>query len=153
MAPKRIFTDDERHQRKLAANAKYKAANWEKIQVSRAERYKANPEVNKAWRQANPEKCRAASKRYRAEHPERFRAIVRKSRYGITQEQWDAMFAAQGSCCSICRRPEPRPWWHTDHCHGTNTVRGILCHHCNLMLGNAKDSVETLRAAIQYLTK
>lgn len=34
-----------------------------------------------------------------------------------------------------------------------NCVRGILCRHCNVMLGNARDSVETLRAGIDYLLR
>ncbi|MFF7882932.1 endonuclease domain-containing protein [Streptomyces sp. NPDC020794] len=40
-----------------------------------------------------------------------------------------------------------------DHCHGTGVVRGALCQACNFMLGNARDSVETLLAAVKYLTK
>lgn len=38
-----------------------------------------------------------------------------------------------------------------DHCHKTKRVRGIICHHCNLVLGHARDSVEVLSAAIAYL--
>lgn len=43
--------------------------------------------------------------------------------------------------------------WHTDHIHGTKIVRGILCHHCNLMLGNAKDDPQRLLAGVAYLAK
>lgn len=73
--------------------------------------------------------------------------------YGITQDERDEMFVAQGSCCKICKSKEHGGrGWHTDHIHGTKTVRGILCHHCNLALGNVKDNVEILRALIEYLT-
>lgn len=38
-----------------------------------------------------------------------------------------------------------------DHSHSTNTVRGILCQHCNNMLGMAKDRHEIFERAIAYL--
>jgi hypothetical protein len=33
----------------------------------------------------------------------------------------------------------------------TGKVRGLLCLHCNIMIGMAKENQETLKAAIQYL--
>jgi len=38
-----------------------------------------------------------------------------------------------------------------DHCHESLKVRGLLCWHCNIGLGKFFDSVERLRAAIEYL--
>lgn len=38
-----------------------------------------------------------------------------------------------------------------DHCHATGNVRGLLCMACNSMLGYAKDNIQTLSSAIQYL--
>lgn len=71
----------------------------------------------------------------------------------MTAEQWDAMFEGQGRACRICRASEPggRGVWHTDHCHTTRKVRGILCHYCNVGLGNFKDDPALLGAAIGYL--
>lgn len=40
---------------------------------------------------------------------------------------------------------------HVDHDHETGLIRGLLCHHCNTLLGHAKDSVDVLEAAIVYL--
>jgi hypothetical protein len=31
-------------------------------------------------------------------------------------------------------------------------VRGILCHHCNAMLGHARDDGSLMRAAADYLS-
>lgn len=42
---------------------------------------------------------------------------------------------------------------HVDHDHNTGQLRDLLCHHCNLLLGNAKDSVERLRQGIAYLER
>lgn len=40
-----------------------------------------------------------------------------------------------------------------DHCHKTGIVRGLLCGHCNLTLGHAKDNPETLRRLMAYLER
>ena len=40
-----------------------------------------------------------------------------------------------------------------DHCHKTNKIRGLLCHHCNIGLGNFNDNVVNLQLAIKYLEK
>jgi hypothetical protein len=81
----------------------------------------------------------------------RFRANL-IAKYGLTMEAYEAMLAAQGGACAICRRTEPTgKGWHIDHCHTTNRVRAILCHHCNLMLGHALDEPALLRAAANYL--
>jgi len=75
-------------------------------------------------------------------------------RYGLTAEQWDAMFEAQGRCCAVCKRTETKSWgWHTDHSHRTKVVRGILCDGCNRALGAVDDSIETLIALIEYLQR
>jgi hypothetical protein len=74
-----------------------------------------------------------------------------KVHYGFTVEQIDEM-AKQG--CAICGTTEwmgrhKRP--HVDHDHATNRVRGLLCHHCNMALGQFHDDPAILRAAIRYL--
>ena len=38
-----------------------------------------------------------------------------------------------------------------DHCHKTGIVRGLICSHCNSVLGYAKDNIQTLKNAIDYL--
>ena len=38
-----------------------------------------------------------------------------------------------------------------DHNHKTGKVRGIICGACNMMLGSARDSIETLLNAAEYL--
>jgi hypothetical protein len=78
---------------------------------------------------------------------------MRQRAYGITPAEFDALFEAQGRRCAICRGDEPRgKGWHLDHDHATNGHRGILCHPCNVGLGNFADDPERLRAAVAYLT-
>jgi len=38
-----------------------------------------------------------------------------------------------------------------DHDHKTGEIRGVLCHPCNLVIGNAKDSIAVLEKAVSYL--
>jgi hypothetical protein len=77
-----------------------------------------------------------------------------KRSYGISLLQYKEMLSSQGGKCLICESTTP---YHNsgqfvvDHCHSTGIIRGLLCHHCNLLLGHAKDSIVTLQAAINYL--
>lgn len=76
--------------------------------------------------------------------------------YGITVEEFDALLAAQDGKCAICGVSEfpgrgNRP--HVDHCHTTGAVRGILCHFCNLGLGNFRDRPDLLESAAAYLRR
>lgn len=87
------------------------------------------------------------------------RAAVRRStlplRYGIDESAYIALIDSQAGRCALCRvgldgvSKVTTP--HVDHCHATGKVRGILCHHCNVLLGHAKDSADLLQSAINYL--
>lgn len=77
--------------------------------------------------------------------------------YNMTFPQRERMLADQGGGCKICRTPLSHFKGTTaqaafvDHCHDTDTVRGILCSHCNRMLGAARDCTTVLRLAAEYL--
>lgn len=78
----------------------------------------------------------------------------RKREYGLDKKTWSDLFISQDSCCAICGITESNDRngeWHTDHCHKTDIVRGILCKNCNCLLGFAKDNIKTLEKAIEYL--
>ena len=71
-----------------------------------------------------------------------------KYRYGIGADEFDELVRGQGGVCAICGRPDPE---HVDHSHETGAVRGILCFNCNGGLGQFRDSVDALLAAVAYL--
>ena len=81
------------------------------------------------------------------------RATRLRYKYGIEPNDLLRIMVAQGCDCAICRTPDPdhRYGWAVDHDHTTGRVRGVLCQRCNLGIGNFRESVETLRAAIHYL--
>lgn len=78
---------------------------------------------------------------------------MREYLYGLTPDQFATMLADQEGRCAICRADSPggKGGWHVDHDHQTGTVRGLLCHGCNLGLGNFVDDPGRLRAAADYL--
>ena len=79
-----------------------------------------------------------------------------KTTFGLTLEDYETMLAAQDGKCAICGTLDPgrgSPYFHVDHCHATNTVRGLLCNGCNLGLGHFKDDTDRLNMAIAYLGK
>ena len=55
--------------------------------------------------------------------------------------------------CAICKKPSSFNGVSlvVDHCHKTGTIRGLLCHMCNLMLGNASDDIKILLNGVTYL--
>jgi len=76
-------------------------------------------------------------------------------KYKITEQRYFEILEKQMGLCAICRSDSPRRRgsknFTVDHNHTTMEVRGLLCHHCNVMIGLAKDSIEVLETAIKYL--
>lgn len=111
-------------------------------------------EYARAYRAAHPEKAKAACKKSRDKKPEKARAINLMRNYGITLDQYDLMLASQEGRCAICRSGNPRgngKHFAVDHCHSTGKVRGLLCAHCNTVLGKMNDNPDTLLRAVEYL--
>jgi hypothetical protein len=105
-------------------------------------------------------KCEAPRfKKYREDNKEKVNNSRlkwnRKKSYNFPPELFEARFDEQGKICAICKSPNAggRGAFHADHNHETNQPRGILCHNCNVALGNFKDDPELLKAAIEYLQK
>lgn len=97
---------------------------------------------------------RAANRNKVLESNRRSERHRRLKRYGLTYNQYQELLTAQDHACAICKTKDSGSRdWHVDHCHTTGIVRGILCHHCNLMLGNARDNIKILDAGIKYLEK
>lgn len=72
--------------------------------------------------------------------------------YGLTLEQYEALYEAQGGVCYICRRATGRTRrLAVDHDHATGYVRGLLCKPCNSMLAHLRDDYEAAARAADYL--
>lgn len=73
--------------------------------------------------------------------------------YGITGEEYQAIYEAQGGKCYICQRATgAKRKLAVDHDHDTGYVRGLLCKMCNYrVLGHLRDDTESLQRAIDYI--
>jgi len=88
-------------------------------------------------------------------HRKRASACAFKKAYGITLEDKEAMFVAQGRVCACCGSSDPLDvrGWHYDHDHDTKKGRGVTCGPCNMTLGVAKESIHRLECCAVYLRK
>lgn len=75
----------------------------------------------------------------------------RNHAHKVTPQEYNRLLKKQQGVCKICKLPPGRRRLHADHCHATGRVRGLLCHNCNLGLGNFRDDPTLLRSAIRYL--
>lgn len=122
------------------------------------EHYKQNKEKynakSKAWREANPEKAKENRKRNYEINKERDLTYSTKynrlKRTGVTDEKYQIQLEKQQGLCAICKGTCTKALA-ADHCHNTNTFRGLLCNNCNRGLGHFKDNPQLLIQAIKYL--
>lgn len=102
----------------------------------------SRPDGRQAW-------CRACQ-----------RARARERRYGVGADEYARMLAAQDGKCAICGATERRvgpdgevTTLCVDHDHKTGAVRALLCHGCNVALGQFDDDPERLEAAAAYVRR
>jgi excisionase family DNA binding protein len=107
-------------------------------------------------------KCNECRKKeYREKYainPQYGKALSRKLKYGISQEEYDQMFTAQSGLCASCGQPETTmrrsgtlDTLSVDHCHTTGAVRGLLCANCNRALGLLHENPEKIKALLRYV--
>lgn len=119
--------------------------------------------INADWCEKNPDKVKLYRERRKAKvrndplEQERVKLQKRKyalkQRFGITLDDYNALFKEQNGQCAICKRKPTARGLHLDHCHSTNKVRGFLCHQCNWYLGTLECDPANLMRLISYLHK
>ncbi|WP_097327231.1 endonuclease VII domain-containing protein [Paractinoplanes atraurantiacus] len=84
----------------------------------------------------------------------------RITKFGVTAEKYEEMLEAQNGLCALCLEPPGLRPMSVDHDHRCcpdrdrtcgDCVRGLLCHRCNLGLGQLRDRVDNFQRAIAYL--
>lgn len=153
----------QKNREKQLAAEKERRQNDPEFRMAKAERSSVHYRMNKErilkrqadWYRTNNAAIRVERAAYRAANKHKLRRDSLRWHYNLTPEEWEEIFNKQGRRCAICRcekNDDKRGRnFHTDHCHATGKVRGILCVKCNLLVGAARDSTANLRAAIRYL--
>lgn len=127
------YSTEESRKRVKAWNRKWYKKN----------RAHANKMANK-WRSDNREHYRKWQSEYGKANRRKFREYNLKRNYGITVDDYEQMLKDQDGHCACCTSTKGcgrTNALHVDHCHLSNTVRGLLCADCNLMIGKLRDSV------------
>lgn len=164
-------------------------AHPEKQEEARRQWREANPEkrreIERAWVEANPEKVAEKARRYREANRARMQEMDRAkrekrsplelaqiarrhalARFGLTEQTFDEILAAQGGACAICGTTEPggpHKQWNMDHDHACpvcggkkgcpDCFRALLCARCNMGIGTLRDDPEIMRAAADYVER
>lgn len=86
-----------------------------------------------------------------------YEQVLRRD-YGITLADYNVLLRSQAHRCAICRRPESIRYksgelrrLSVDHDHASGSVRGLLCHRCNILVWAFEDNHTTLSAIAAYL--
>jgi hypothetical protein len=116
----------------------------------RKAKYAENPKPYiarvKKWQQENVERLNAYRRDYR-QRPDRQRADRNgylRRKYGITIEDFEAMFEAQGGVCTICGKPRSEErTLHIDHDHETGEIRGLLCFRSTTRSATSKTNTNS----------
>ena len=158
----------------------YRRLNREHVNALARKRRALDPEKDRIrhreYHKLNREKERIRHKKYRTENKEKIHqrhlkrmvtdvkyknrriAISRKCNTGWATNEFEAAWEAQKGLCSICKRKLSKTGRSinsvcADHNHKTKKIRGLLCIKCNLLIGNARENIDTLKNAIKYLRK
>lgn len=76
-----------------------------------------------------------------------------KSKFGMTEDDYNCLLSAQDGTCAVCKNPPKKRRLAVDHDHKTGKVRGLLCFRCNYGIGFWHDRADLLHAASIYLKR
>jgi len=125
---------------------------------------KSRAEYQREWQRKNKHRTRVYRNRWISKNKKKNHAIQERWRKSKrckllvkarllrkifwTLERFQDTLKKQHNRCAICNR---RVTLCADHNHSKKIPRGLLCSNCNLLLGNAKESIKILKRAICYL--
>ena len=101
--------------------------------------------------------CKSCRNQYQKEWVKRKGGAMyhRTVRYGMSPNEYEELLEEQLNRCACCGSSDPKrkAGFVIDHDHQTGQVRGLLCHSCNIGIGQLGDSISGLTQALNYLRK
>jgi hypothetical protein len=79
---------------------------------------------------------------------EQNREYKRRTRYGLSPEEYTGIRSGQYGNCAICFRSADLV---VDHCHSSLEVRGLLCGKCNTAIAYLQDNPAVILNAARYV--
>lgn len=151
---KPIYTPEEAKKRAAESSKRSISKNREYYRTWQAKHYEEHRDKIRARHAAEYQRNKAARKAYRDGRKTETRYYWMQRKFGLSREAYDALLAATGGLCPICRKPfgfgrSDRP--SVDHCHTTGKIRGILCGRCNLAMGMFDDDPQKLARTIAWI--
>lgn len=135
---------------------------------------KNKPESMRAYRAAREAESPGYHATYQREwkarkrdHDPDFLKKYSRRQHGISDEQWKALYDAQGGACAICQQSETMKLRGRvkdlciDHDHNCCSgqfscgacVRGLLCHKCNTFIGGIESNSGRFSEAMKYIAR
>lgn len=148
------LSDDEKRAYQRDAQRRYRANHTPEKKAEIAQK-------KREYRTKNLDRIKAYSKAYDATHTRRRRKYetnrvsLLRWKYDLNVDQVEFLTAVNDEKCWVCDRPAGNRKLCIDHVATEEgpEVRGILCWHCNVVLGLVKDSPEILTLLSLYLTR
>lgn len=154
---RRKSRDTDAYRARETARAKLAYAKDPEKHRGNTRRYREKNRDNPIYLEAR----RATTRKWHRANPRKVKDGQLRAKYGITIDQYEAMFAAQGGACAICGETslgldahgKRMTHFPVDHDSETGIVRGLLCGRCNVGIGQFRHRSHLLRSAIRYLSR
>ena len=102
----------------------------------------------------NSEDLKSNARRHKASHPNQYKNFAF---HNISQDNYNLLLQKHDGLCWICKDKQAICIDHDHSCCDSKSrscgkcIRGVLCNGCNFMIGLARDDVQVLKSAIEYL--
>lgn len=130
-----------------------------KIRCAKCRRWKERKFYNNSTKRVVQSYCKRCDLARQRIDPNRStrRRYKTLRKYGLVEQQYIELLAAQKNVCAICQISSPGDSrfgrLSIDHEHKTGKVRGLLCAKCNKAIGLLHDDPEIARRVVAYLSK